>query len=537
MSEISIIVISVIIITVFGYTAYAVSLSRHVTSVRQFFLHTERLSREDLLYTYTASWMLLGSVMLAVVILGLVAGIANIWTIVTWALGFVILSRHAVRIKELTSREGTTTLHSFLGRRYGRPGIRILASSFTIIAALGAFALELIIGVALLQVVPGFSSTVYLPLAASVFFTLALAFYAAMGGFEAVIRTDRTQLFFIVIGTLAMVGLVAFHAASNPHLVSQIPNYLFKPQTSSQWSELWSATGSAFIVGLLFLQFFLMLGDMGSWQRIIASASGRVAALALKKVAWWTALLWIVFVVVGVLLWSHPSPDGLFPNPENILATQAEPFPSLLRLASPEVFLGATWVGLALVGLITAGLITAMLSSADTYIVVMMQTLTQDLVFANRRRKQQEVPGASDSENLDAAMLRFARRYLYVMAFAGLAFFWVLMLLGFDLLTLVFVIFGAQATLAPLAVAALSEDLTLERYATPALVSALIGFVAAYAAGVYAAQVGDPILSLWAPAVAVGVPTVVLSIVGWRIDTKRPWWLIRRMVLGDYRTA
>lgn len=535
---IAVVVVGVGAVCVAGYAAYAVSLSRDIRSTRQFFLHTGRLGERDLSSTFLASWMMLSSVVVSVLILGLVAGIANIWTVGTWALGFVILGRHAERIRDLTHREGVWTLHSFLGRRFRSRSLQVLASGFTVFAGLGAFALELIIGIAVLQIIPGFMSSLAGPVIASLALTGILAFYAARGGFEAVIRTDRMQALLLTLGLVGMGALIAQHIVRNPESVGNIPRHLYWPKTAEEISLLWSATGPAFFVGLLCLQLFLMLGDMGSWQRIIASRSEIRPRRALKKVAFWTAALWTLLVGVGVLLWTHPSPEGLFPNPENILATQAEPLPSVIGLAAGSVVEGLGWIGGLLVGMLAAGLVSAMLSTADTFLVVIMQTLTQDVVFSSGEAsegKELSLQRGGPEGDRDGRMLRFARKYIYVVALAGVVLFWSLIPLGFDLLTLVFVVFGAQAALAPISVVALSGDLTLRNYRRPALGSAVGAFLMVMVAGFYAASVGAPVLSLWAPAVGVLVPTVALSFVGWHVDRLPPSWLVKRMVLGDYR--
>lgn len=536
---IALVVVGVGAACVAGYSGYAVRLAKNIRSTREFFLHTGRLGERELSSTFLASWMMLGSVVVAVLVLGLVGGIANVWTVATWALGFVILGRHAERMRDLTHREGVWTLHSFLGARFRRGSLRLLAAGFTAFAGLGAFALELILGIALLQVVPGFTSSFVGPAVASFGLTLILAFYAERGGFEAVIRTDRVQALLLTLGLVGMVVLVGQYILRNPESVGNIPRYIYWPTTAENLSTLWAATGPAFFVGLLCLQLFLMLGDMGSWQRIIASRPEISPRRALNKVALWTAALWALLVTVGGLLWAHPEPETLFPDPENILATQAEPLPSLIGLAAAPMFEGAPWMGGLLVGVIAAGLVSAMLSTADTYLVVIMQTLTQDIVFARRRSagkgiRDLERLGEVGGEEQDARMLGFARRYIYIVAVAGLALFWCLIPLGFDLLTLVFVVFGAQAALAPIAVVALSGDVTLTKYSTTALASAIVAFVMVVMAGFYAAKVGAPVLSLWAPTAGVLIPTVGLSVVGWRVDGLPILWLVKRMVLADY---
>jgi Na+/proline symporter len=522
MDILSLVIIFTFIATVAGFALYAVKISGFISNTRRFFIHTGQLEAKELSYTFSASWMSLANVIAGLLILALIAGIANLWAVITWAVGFIVLSSHTSQIKKLANTQDT--IHGFLARRYGISAMRSVASFITILSCLGIFALELIVGIALLQIIPGIKS-VWLPVIGSVMLTVILAFYTSKGGYYAVIRTDRIQWILIVIAIISMFLLVVLHAVSNVSLVAQIPEYLWNPLSIDNINSLWGATGWSFVLGILFLQLFLQIGDMGSWQRIVSAKDTISVKKSLKKVSLWTAAIWVVIAGTGIMLWSHPNLDGLFPNPEAILATQAEPLPSLLNLGLVgNLFIGE-FGGLLLVLLILVGLVSAMLSTADTYIVVIMQTLVKDIVFIKRKLRK---------DISDIKVLNFSRKYIYLIAFLGLMLFWILIPLGFDLLTLVFVIFGSQTVFAPLVVTALREDLSLEKYKVPALISCITGFIVVYILGYFAAREGQIQFAYWAPVAGVLIPFVILTVTGIALDRLSPLWLARSMLIGHY---
>jgi Na+/proline symporter len=529
-----------------GYLAYALWISPEVRTTDSFFLASHSLSSRKLTYTLGATWMSLGNVILALLILAKYYGWVNWWGVATWALGFLIMLGHAPRIHR---KVGTAqTIHSFLASRLSAPRFKTVASVITVIAAIGVIALELMVAMALCSVVAPGATGDALAIAIGLFFCLIVALYTALGGLRAVVDTDKWQFFLVSLGVAALLAIAIRYAASKPPV----------PVDASLYVPSWKmalAPGWPFYVGLFFMQAFLLPADMGTWQRVIATSHDEkhpyraFGVLAVINSLWWAAL-----IIAGILLSSIPADTPAQHNLGRFAAYASDLIAPLIVALDPSQPSGQI-TGILLVIPLLWGLGSAMLSTGDSYLLVAMHTLSIDVAnlrpsmatHAPSTTPSEAVPGASPGETTSAppvkhdngpapeatckpmetsgsdedpsALLsdeqpvKWSRRGIVLASMASFGIAVVCVVSDVEFVSLVVLLFGAQCVLAPVACLCLRDDIDVSHYKSAAFVSLLLGYAAAMSSGLwllYGAK--NPNATLIVPIIAVCVTLFVLML-------------------------
>src|SRR3989339_1452714 len=138
-----------------------------------------------------ATTLSLATVIMAFFELAQYMGIWLLWTVITTAAGLAVVRFFAARIwARISVYEYRPTLHEFLGKQFDSQTLSKVGAICTSLGFLGAFAVELTVGskffAALMPNIPAWLIVTMLSLVAF--------FYTAVGGFRAVIITDRIQM-------------------------------------------------------------------------------------------------------------------------------------------------------------------------------------------------------------------------------------------------------------------------------------------------------------------------------------------------------
>lgn len=511
---------------------YAWSIARKVRSDSAFFLASEQLEAADLFSTLGATWLLLGNVVVANMFLGMFFGWNCWWVVVTWGIGFWLAGRHARRIRESYGTD--TTLHQFLARRYNMPAIKVIAAIITAVVGLGIIALELIVGMALIvPALPAMGEGVarFLPFVFGFLLILPIALYCAFGGLTAVVKTDKVQIAAIIVGMLAILIMACRWLWGTPGISPEsIPQESYVPSLASA-----AVPGWAFYVGVFFLQVPLLLGDFGTWQRIRATKLAEKTSLrsAFNITALLNVVLWSILFFVGIAALALPANDVYSAS---LLYPVAQPILDAIHAAFMPGAFGGTILGWILVFAFATGLVCAMMSSADSYLLIALQTVASDflglskedrtdtassidppssgtLPVAGSQETRQQSAQMSEDEHSSGAVT-FSRMAAIAMSIVAFAAAVTVILSGIDLLSFILIVFGSQAVLAPLAVFALREDVDPAVYRVEAALGGVFGFLLAFGYGIwgvffsgseYHAMNGP----FWVPAIAVAIPLLV----------------------------
>lgn len=486
-----------ILVVIAPLVVYSLRLSYSVKTDREFFKGIHSLSAKELFDTLAASWLMLGNVFLACLLFGKYYGVQNWWLVATWLLAFILMMRHVGPVAVvLTSHE---TLHSFLFARFGSRPMRILAACITAITGIGIIALEIIVVMALLVPVAGGGSP-WLPFIAGLAILLTLALYSVLGGFTAVTSTDTYQLIGVFIGLVSL-GFVILRAVGSGIAPSGAFGLAMTPTfASTGTSPYW------FYAGLFFLQVPLFLGDFGTWQRIKACSIDTVPdqRRTFGRLGIANGIAWVILVVAGIVLAAIPA--GSIPGyPNSYLYAVAGPIVDLVTLSYLPGQLGGEALGGALVLCLVVGLVCAMMSTADSYLLIAIQAVYDDILPSKPGKKQD-----------GAAGIRFSRGFSIVAVLIAFAIAVAVVLKEANFLPIISLFFSLQASLSPLTLLALYHPES-RRFAKTALWALIVTSLFCIAYGFWAVfspnatgfhQVN---VTFILPVIAFVVPSLVLA--------------------------
>ena len=235
-------------------------------------------------------------------------GLWLLWTAVTTALGLLIFRIVVPRIwTKMSSYSYRPTLHAYLGTEFDSSTLALVASVFTAVGYLSAFAVELIVGSGFLSgLLPGVSKVLTVAVLTAVSFI-----YTGMGGFRTVIVTDRIQMWFMWLFIVAMGAYLYFAGANEgwPVAIQHIPESIRKPS--------WNNGLIPFIVGIAIMNLLMFISNMALWQRIAGSQEPTIVVRGMAGSVLGAASSWslLVLIAVGALMLVTPNSN------ENLLVT------------------------------------------------------------------------------------------------------------------------------------------------------------------------------------------------------------------------
>jgi len=463
----------VLLTTALGFIAIGWRARRTITSVFQFLPLERRLSADKVGATVVAAGMSMATVMAALVNLAPYLGSALFATVLTFAGGILLVSFGVPRI--MRANPQNLVLQEFLGEAYSSPAIRRAATLFTLVGLLSIFSMEILVCVSILE--PFFGEAT---MAFSLAYLTIVLVYCLQAGWVGIVRTDYAQLALILLGVIALGGVIAVGAEEGGPIVSDSAAALFAS---------WGAPAS-FFVGLACMNLPAGFSDAGTWQRVCSAADSRAARRGLVGASAMFVLIWGALIVAGVVLSGAPGVTAHWAPAEG------EPF---LTAVLESVSTGGI-LPTAIVCVLLAGLTSAMISTADGLLV----TATQ-MGLTARHGQEQLVAEPK-------AGLTRARRMMLSLGCGAFVVFLAFQFAGLDVVQLVFAIYGAQLALFPATAAALflARRGDLSRVSGAALISLGVGFTCAWGAAIYGHVTEDENLRFLAPAFGLGASTVVL---------------------------
>lgn len=476
------------IMTAFYYLMVGAKESKNIKVVSDFHLYKKQLNAGQVFGTFYASGMSLATVFIAFMQLTPFLGIKLVWAAVFYSMGHVLLWFLIPKIKNAT--ENNNTLHGYLFQRFSSNFLRNSASLSTIIGFLGVFATELLVGSLIFGALIGSEAAYWLAFVTLSCITIA---YSLLGGFRAVVKTDRVQSTAVIGASIAIAFIAYFYGKDESGVL--IPEELMS---------------SFMMPGLLMVNFFLInvlfpIIDMSAWQRVSASESVASAKTGVIKAVIMFMITWGLILFAGMSLSEFSSND----------ATGGLIF-SLTLFAKESV------VTALIAGLIFAGFVAALVSTADTFLIASGQTISMDVVDKQFYEKTMIPSEENGLENEEIKVINKTRLWMLISSIIGLLVCVVLKLVGFSIAELVFAVYGSALALVPVVVFALftPKNISLAKYGFAGGLSVLVGVVIGWTYGMLSvlefnegeliyslAHVLDPILG--APS-AYNSPTVAI---------------------------
>jgi Na+/proline symporter len=409
-------------------------------------------------------------------------GLWLLWTAITTALGLLLFGLCARRIwTKMSGYDYRPTLHAYLGTEFDSKTLALVASVFTALGYLSAFAVELTVGSRFLAgMVHGVPQLITVIVIAVISFV-----YTSLGGFRVVVVTDRIQMFFIWLLIAAMCCYYAVMASQQGWAISidRIP--------ASLRTLTWNDGLIPFIVGIAVMNLLTFISNMGLWQRIAGSQEPDVVTRGMWSSVIGSGVSWSLLAItaVGAFMFVTPVAD------ENLLVT-------LLQSMQGNL------LGKVVIFFVVLGLYGAMLSTASTQLIAVSHTIYEDVIAPFRK--------ADVHERATLKIEAFWSRLILVLsATAAIAFVELLRVWGFTVADLAFAVYGAALGLVPPILMSLFMGRAItSRLSGAATLAVSLGFLSCWAAAAYGRATGDGNLVFLSPIVSTTVAASIM-LAGW----------------------
>jgi Na+/proline symporter len=409
-------------------------------------------------------------------------GVWLLWPAITTAMGLAVFGLLARRIwRKISGYEFRPTIHAYLGTEYASNKLALVASVFTAIGYLTAFAVELTVGGRFLgPLLPG------VPTAAIVVTIAVVSFvYTGLGGFRTVVVTDRLQMGFIwlLIGAMCGYYFVALRGYDFAAIASRIPSELR--------SFSWTDGRASFVLGILVMNLLTYVSNMGLWQRIAGSENSNIVSSGLWRSVASSAISWSLLALIALFSFTLVQP---IPG-ENLLITT-------LRVMQTSN------LGLLVIFCVVLGLLGAMLSTASTQLMAVSHTVYEDIIAPYRKASLRDRVSLRKEAWLARAIL-VACAVLSVGVVEGL------LAIGFSVADMAFAVYGAALGLVPpILISLYVPRAVTSRLSTSAMVAVPLGFLACWAAAAYGRIYGNGNLIFLSPIISTAVASAVMA-AGW----------------------
>ncbi|MHC4396710.1 MAG: sodium:solute symporter family transporter [Planctomycetota bacterium] len=480
------IVISALLLAFIVYIAVGLFLGRRTKGVADLLpLAFNRQARVKNSSEFSASTVAttisLATVVMAFFELAGSLGIWLLWSVVTTSAGLWVVRLFAKRIwKRISQYNHRPTLHEFLGREFNSEALSYVGAICTSMGFLGAFAIELTVGsmffAGLVPAVPAWVVVIVLSVVAFV--------YTAVGGFRAVIVTDRIQMISIWLLLLSLPLFYISHVVTHGGWAQNFNNI---PSGTLDFSYREGLI--PFLLGIFVINVPTFISDMSIWQRIAGAQKNRTVVGGLWRSVFASATTWGAFAILACLAFMIIKPAGRINS---------------LVLVLNVVGNTKGILPVCVLFLVVLGLYGAMLSTASTQLIAVSHTLYED-VFSPIRKHSLEERLESKKE------LNFSRTILVVAAIISTILVQLLSSAGFSIADLVFAIYGAQLGLCPLVISALLlKREQLKMLSAPAALAVTAGFVTGWGTAIYGRLTINTNLVFLAPVSSLIVSSLIL---------------------------
>ncbi|MCQ8902890.1 MAG: sodium:solute symporter family protein [Methanothrix sp.] len=321
--------------------------SKRQGTVTEFWLASRELGASSLGFSAAASWLTASALLLSTGLFMLI-GVSSIWV---WVFpniaALALIALIAGRVKRIPAMTQPELLEIRYDPRVRAPvavAITIMMILFSVVDFIGfKLVLGTFFGVA--------------PLYAVLIMAVAVALYVSLGGFRAVVWTDRVQ--YIFLAGLAVVVAILSLKTSSDHGASLLA------QSSALGSDWWNPFLMGGVLGALVFQLALLPGwiaEQDPWQRVWAARDERNARLGLLLGSMLLALVYGACFITAIAL------RAIYPIPEGELEAEM----LYLRFISENV----PAVGVAL---LTIGFAAASMSCTDTFATSGASCIVRDI--------------------------------------------------------------------------------------------------------------------------------------------------------------
>lgn len=340
--------IGIIGIYLAGMLLIGVMLSKRVKNTDDFYTADRSLGSKVLLATVCAT-IIGGSSMMGRAGLGYTSGIECLITAIPYMLGMFIFSAYSGRIYDIGVKHNINSIPALFELRFGKTA-KLIMAVMIVFAMMGTVASQVTATATIVKLL-GTRIGISYELGALIA-TLIFIMYTAASGLFGVVYTDVVQFFMLILFVYIMVPISSISSIGGvKEFISNIDTSYLVPKLDGR------------IVGDILTYLIFTMAGAEMWQRAFAAKSRKAAK---RGMFWGTAVyaLCLIMILVMALAGQQLLPDVV----ETYGSTDAV-IPALAMITLPA----------GLTGLALAGIVSVMMSTADSFLLVAMQTAVHDI--------------------------------------------------------------------------------------------------------------------------------------------------------------
>jgi len=378
MGQITVFDLGIVAAYLIAMVAIGVCLVQRVKGTDDFYVAGRSLGPFVMMATVCAT-TLGGSAMLGRAGLAYTEGFKCVMTAIPYMIGMFAFSAYAGRIQRIGRRYGIRSIPELFGRRFGNTAKCIL-SAMVAFAMMGTVAAQVTATATIIKLLSGQVGISYE--AGAVIATLIFLAYTAAAGMIGVVFTDVIQFVMIVAFVYILIPTAALTELGG-------------------FGSFWAALDKSYltphingsILGDIMTYLVFTMAGAEMWQRAFAAKNGKSARRGMFLGTTVYAVMIVLVLLMGLMAQQIlPDVVGEYGSPDAVIPAMAA------KILPP---------GLA--GLALAGILSVMMSTADSYLLVAVQTLVHDMGMTFR-------PSVTEREEI-----RWSRILSIILAFGALA--------------------------------------------------------------------------------------------------------------------
>lgn len=348
MSDVTILDLVIIVAYLFGMLLIGVYFVKRIKEPGDYYVAGRTLGPVVLTATVCAT-IIGGSAMMGRAGLAYTEGFKCVMTAVPYLIGMFIFSAFAGRIQDVGQRTGITSIPDLFGRRFSKTAKCILAImvAFTMMGTVAAQVTATATIIKLLGGRMGISYEMGALIATIIFFV-----YTAASGLFGVVYTDVLQFFMLIIFVYLLIPTAStIHLGGFGNFWTNLDKSYLVPRVNGE------------ILGDIVTYLVFTMAGAEMWQRAFAAKDKKTAT---RGMFWGTTIY--AFTII-LILFMGLAGQQILPDVVESFGSQDAVIPALAVKVLPP----------GLTGLALAGILSVMMSTADSYLLVSVQTCVHDL--------------------------------------------------------------------------------------------------------------------------------------------------------------
>lgn len=348
MSEITSLDIGIVGAYLVGMLLIGVYFVKRVKNSEDFYTADHSLGTPVLLATVCAT-IIGGSSMMGRAGLGYTNGIECLMTALPYMIGMFLFSAYAGRIYDVGEKHNLSSIPGLFEFRFGKSA-KLIIAVMVVLAMMGTVASQITATATIIKLLGGRIGISYE--GGALIATLVFIIYTGASGLFGVVYTDVVQFFMLVVFVYIMVPLSSISTLGGVReFISGIDTSYLVPHVDGR------------LAGDILSYLVITMAGAEMWQRAFASKSRKDAK---RGMFWGTA---VYAVCVCMILVIALAAQKLLPDVVGEFGSTDAVIPALVIKILPP----------GLTGLALAGILSVMMSSADSYLLVSMQTAVHDI--------------------------------------------------------------------------------------------------------------------------------------------------------------